>query len=404
MLDNGIISGIIYGTMKSYSMEPTLPTADQRELQDLTVDLVAKASALAGQMSERVREAVGDLVRSMNCYYSNLIEGHNTHPRDIDRALGDRYSKNPERRILQLEARAHIELQRKIDFGMSPNREPTSKEYLLWLHYEFCSRLPDELLWIENPDTGERIQVIPGEFRTGEVRVGTHLPPIHTDLPALLSRFEEAYSSNRLSKTQALIAVAAAHHRLLWIHPFYDGNGRVVRLLSHATLLRAGIGSSLWSVARGLARNVEEYKSKLMLADERRHGDLDGRGTLSEKRLTEFCKFFLSACIDQIEFMESLLQPSELLRRMKLHVDDEVAANRLPRGSLALLREALLAGQVERGRAAELTGYQERRGRQILSTLLKRGLLVSQGPRAPVHLGFPIDVVERWFPQLYPTT
>ena len=385
-------------------MEPTLPAADQTELEDLTVDLVAKASALAGQMSEKVRQAVGDLVRSMNCYYSNLIEGHNTHPRDIDRALGDKYSKNPERRALQLDARAHIELQRKIDFGMRPDSEPTSKEYLLWLHYEFCSRLPDELLWIENPDTGDRIQIIPGEFRAGEVRVGRHIPPTLADLPSLLNRFEEAYSSDRLSKTQALIAVAAAHHRLLWIHPFYDGNGRVARLLSHAMLLRAGIGSSLWSVARGLARSVEEYKSTLMQADEPRHGDLDGRGTLSEKRLIEFCKFFLSVCIDQVGFMESLLQPSELLRRMKLYVDDEVAANRLPRGSLALLREALLAGQVERGRAAELTGYQERRGRQILSTLLDRKLLVSQGPRAPVRLGFPIDVVERWFPQLYPIT
>ena len=77
-------------------------------------------------------------------------------------------------------------------------------------------------------------------------------------------------------------------------------------------------------------------------------------------------------------------------------------APRQARGSLALLREALLAGSVERGRAADLTGYQERRGREILAALLKAGLLVSQGPRAPVHLGFPIEVAERWFPRLYP--
>ena len=52
-----------------------------------------------------------------------------------------------------------------------------------------------------------------------------------------------------------VIAVAAAHHRFVWIHPFYDGNGRVVRLMSHAMLKRLGVGSSLWSVARGLARH-----------------------------------------------------------------------------------------------------------------------------------------------------
>ena len=176
-------------------------------------------------------------------------------------------------------------------------------------------------------------------------------------------------------------------------------DGRVARLVAHAMLLRFGVGSSIWPVARGLARNVERYKSSLMLADEVRHRDLDGRGALSERRLREFCEFFLETCVEQVQFMQSLLQPTELLRRMKLFVDDEVSAQRLPKGSLALLREALLAGQLERGRAAELTGYQERRGREILASLLKSGLLVSQGPKAPVRIGFPTAVAERWFPR-----
>jgi len=250
--------------------------------------------------------------------------------------------------------------------------------------------------------TQREVEVKPGELRDGEVEVGRHLPPPAEDVPQFLQRIEEAYDPRRLLPTRRLIAVAATHHRLLWVHPFYDGNGRVARLVAHAMLLRFGVGSSVWPVARGLARSVERYKTSLMLADEARHGDLDGRGALSESRLREFCEFFLEACIDQVNFMESLLQPAELLRRMKLFVDDEVSAQRLPRGSLALLREALLAGSVERGRAAELTGYQERRGREILAALLKAGLLVSQGPRAPVRLGFPLEVAERWFPRLYP--
>jgi len=45
----------------------------------------------------------------MNCYYSNLIEGHETHPRDIDRALAKDYAKEPKKRSLQLEAVAHID-------------------------------------------------------------------------------------------------------------------------------------------------------------------------------------------------------------------------------------------------------------------------------------------------------
>ncbi len=383
-------------------MEPMLPTDPRSELGDLALEVVSKASALAGLVPGRVQEAIGDLVRSMNCYYSNLIEGHNTHPRDIDRALSDDYSHDVSRRALQLEARAHIEVQRLIDARLDPKGAATKVSYLQWLHREFCSRLPEELLWVENPDTGERIKMEPGEFRTSSVQVGRHIPPSVDELPAFLRRFEEAYTPGHLSMTQRIIAVAAAHHRMLWIHPFYDGNGRVARLMSHALLLRCGVGSSLWSVARGLARNVEKYKAGLMAADAPRRGDLDGRGALSDECLRDFTSFFLGACIDQVTFMESLLQPPELLRRMKLYVDDEVAAGRLPRGSLALLREAFLAGEMERGRAAELTGYQERRGRQILSRLLECGLLVSQGPRAPVRLGFPLDVVERWFPRLYP--
>jgi hypothetical protein len=93
---------------------------------------------------------------------------------------------------------------------------------------------------------------------------------------------------------------------------------------------------------------------------------------------------------------------AELLRRMEIYVEEEVRAGRLPKGSFPLLREALLAGEFERGQAPALTAYKERMARSVLSQLLEHGLLVSTGPRAPVRLGFPIGVVERWFPALYP--
>ena len=379
-----------------------LPRDHHAGLTDLAVELISKASALAGQIPVVVRESIGDLVRSMNCYYSNLIEGHNTHPREIDAALEDNYSPDPQRRALQQEARAHIEVQRLIDNGGDPRELPVSAAYIQWIHLEFCQRLPGELLWAENPETGAKVRVVPGELRDGGVAVGRHIAPQAADLPRLLGHFQTAYTRNWLSKTQTIVALGAAHHRFLWIHPFYDGNGRVARLLSHAMLLRSGVGSSLWSISRGLARNVTEYKNRLAGADAPRQGNYDGRGERSAAQLEEFCAFFLRTCIDQVEFMGSLLQPGELLRRMKLYVDDEVAAGRLPARSMSLLREALLMGEFARGRAPEITGYQERRSRQILSALLKKGLLVSKSPRAPVRLCFPLDVVERWFPRLYP--
>ncbi len=381
-----------------------LPPEGERTLEDLAIDMPTKASGLASRLPPTVRQGVGDLVRSMNCYYSSLIEGHDTHPRDIDRALTQAdYSTDPEKRALQHEAVAHIEIQQLIDHQRDLPVETTSPEYLIWLHRQFCERLPDELLWVKNPDTGERLRLVPGELRKGWVQVGRHIPPNAEALPRFLQRFAEAYDSRGLSRVRRIIALGAAHHRLLWIHPFYDGNGRVTRLMSHASLLRCGIGSSLWSVARGLARNVEDYRALLMAADAPRRGDLDGRGALSTQTLTEFCQFFLSICIDQIDFMASLLEPNDLLRRMRLHIADEVEAGRLPKGSFPLLREALLAGEVPRGRAREITGYGERMARNVVSNLLKKGYLKSESSRSPLVLAFPIDAVERWFPRLYPT-
>ena len=172
---------------------------------------------------------------------------------------------------------------------MRPRFSP-AKAFLLWVYREFCSRLPQELLQVENPDTHEIQEVIPGEWRTTEVSVGRHVPPLAENLEHFLNRFEEAYSPDNLSQVQQIIAIAASHHRLVWIHPFLDGNGRVARLYSHALLLHSEVGSNLWSISRGLARKVETYKSTLMAADAARKGDLDGRGSLSHEELVNFCR------------------------------------------------------------------------------------------------------------------
>lgn len=385
-------------------MEPMLPEEAERSLDDVTFELVREASMLAGRVQPLVQDAIGALVRSINCYYSNLIEGHDTHPRDIDRALVQDFSAEPRKRALQIEAVAHIAVQQRIDLGDDPQDWPTSRAYVQWLHRAFCERLPDELLWVENPDAGERLRVEPGELRRREVLVGRHLPPEADELPRFLTRFEQAYNPARLSPVRQVEAVGAAHHRLLWIHPFLDGNGRVTRLMSHALFKRLGIGTSLWSVSRGLARDAQRYKALLAAADAPRRGDRDGRGALTQAGLVEFCDFFLRTCLDQVRYMTSILEPQELLRRIEAYADDEARAGRLPKGAYPVLREALLTGELSRGDAGRLTGYQERKGREVVSALLAKGLLAAttQSHKSAVRLGFPIDVVERWFPRLYP--
>ncbi len=383
-------------------MEPLLPPEGTGELDDLAVDLVSKASSFAGMLNPVVGKSVGDLVRSMNCYYSNLIEGHDTHPRDIDCAMAENYSNEPGKRALQKEAVAHISVQKMIDEGKAPELCPISSKYGQWIHKEFCERLPEELLWVENPDTGKKIKVVPGVHRDGTVQVGRHIPPLPENLDIFLRRFNEAYDLGNLSRLQRIIAIAASHHRYVWIHPFCDGNGRVVRLMSYAALKDAKVGNELWSIARGLARQKEKYKSLLQAADEHRLGDLDGRGTLSQQALIDFCTFFLNACIDQVEYMNNLLDFKTLSERLRIHVEEMIAMKQLPKGSYSLLREALLVGEFERGKVVDITGLKDRAAREVMYALLKKGLLVSDTPRGPVRLGFPIDAVERWFPLLYP--
>ncbi len=378
-----------------------MPGEGERRLEDLVAELLKKSSNLTGRICPDVAESVGNLVRSMNCYYSNLIEGHNTHPRDIERALADDYSDNQAKRALQLEATAHIKVQEMIDLGEAPI-DLVSINTISWIHKEFFQRLPEELLWVTNPDTGSRIRVEAGTFRNSEVKVGHHVPPLASSLPAFLKRFAEAYNPSKLSQIRQVIAVAASHHRMLWIHPFYDGNGRVTRLFSHAYLRHIGIGNSLWSVSRGLAREANKYKALLMQADQPRQGDLDGRGNLTQKGLVEFCAFFLSICIDQIEYMSSILAPTELLQRIEIYAAEEVQTKRLPNGAFSLLREAALAGSFDRGKAASITGYKERQARTVLTALLKKGLLTSDSPKGLIKLAFPIAIVERYFPKLYP--
>jgi Fic family protein len=383
-------------------MEPMLPPVGTVELDDRAFDLIQRASALGARVPDTVRTGIGDLVRSMNCYYSNLIEGHNTHPRDIDRALKNDYSTEPEKRDLQTEAVAHIHVQRLIDRREDSRAAVTSLEYMTWLHREFCQRLPENLLWVVNPETGERIRVEPGELRQRTVVVGKHVPPRPENLQTFLRRFAERYDPRRMSKTQQVIAVAAAHHRFAWIHPFLDGNGRVARLMSHAWFARLKIGDSLWAVARGLARASDRYKALLMAADEPRRHDTDGRGTLSQMALIDFCRFFLDSCIDQITFMESLLEPATLVERIEEYVQRAGARGDIHPRAFPLLREALLMGKVERNAAAVLLGVTDRHARDIVTILLERGFLQSDGQGASLRLGFPSVAVDAWFPKLYP--
>jgi len=368
-------------------------------LIDLALELAQRSTGFRRSLPEALLAALAGLVRSMNCYYSNLIEGHDTHPIDIERALNGEYSKDAKKRDLQLEARSHIAVQQWIDGGELKGRAVTA-DSIREIHRRFCEQLPPDLLWALDPGTNERVEVIPGELRQRDVVVGKHIPVSPGAVPRFLRRFEEVY--RRLGKTETILATAAAHHRLAWIHPFLDGNGRVARLMSHATLLEALDTGAVWSVARGLARDVEAYKSHLAACDQTRRNDLDGRGNLSEDNLAEFTRFFLTTCLDQVAFMEGLMQPQQLRARILLWTEEEIRLDRLPPKSGAVLEAVLYRGELPRGDVAAIVATGERQARRVVSALIQRGVLLSESTRAPLHLAFPATLAARWMPGLFP--
>jgi Fic family protein len=384
-------------------MEPLLPPEGTKVLEDLAVELVSAAAGLAGKLSDDTVRAVSALIRSMNCYYSNLIEGHQTHPVDIERALKGDYSSEPRKRDLQHEAFAHIEVQAMIDSQSLGAAEVARADFIIWLHREFCSRLPAELLQNRDPKTGKEVAVVPGEFRNNEVLIGAHLAPVASELPNFMRFFEDRYQVATLSRVMQIIAVGASHHRLLWIHPFLDGNGRVARLFSHAFLKGLGVGNALWSVSRGLARNVTEYKARLADADSWRESDTDGRGSLSQRGLIDFCEFFLTVCVDQVRFMEQLLEPAGLLDRVRRYCAEQLERKAMPKGAFEVLREIILLGPLPRAKVTEVTGYKERQARSVVSALIDLELLSAESARAPLRLHIPHEVVSAWFPRLYPS-
>ncbi|MBK1725108.1 Fic family protein [Thiocystis violacea] len=386
------------------SMDPMRIAETSRHrvgLADMAVELAAHAAGFRRSLPEGVLTALADLVRAMNCYYSNLIEGHDTHPVDIERALKEDYSANAEQRNLQLEARAHIAVQQWIDDGGLSGRALTF-EGIREVHKRFGELLPEALLWIEDPETGERVQVVPGALRSRDVRVGQHIAISPGALPRFLAHLERTYRG--LGKAETIIAAAAAHHRLLWIHPFLDGNGRVARLMSHAMLLEALDTGGVWSIARGLARNVRPYKNHLAACDLPRQNDLDGRGHLSEESLAAFTRFFMETCLDQIKFMEELVQPKRLRDRILRWSEEEVRANTLPPKAGRILEALLYHGTLHRGEVPELLGASERNARRIVAALAEHGVIVSESTRAPLRLTFPAKLASRWMPGLFPET
>lgn len=395
--------------------EPLMPN-ELRHLEDLGYELTKHSAGLANELPQATLEGVKELLRIVNSYYSNLIEGNDTHPIEVERAMRKDYSHDPAKRDRQTESIVHIDVQTKIDDRLSvePKLDVTNARFLSWIHHEFYKQIPESLRWITD-ENGNREWVEAGEFRSRMVAVGNHVPPTPESIPAFLRRFNEFYFPDTIHGTKKFVAIAAAHHRFAWIHPFLDGNGRVARLFADAYFRRIELtGYGLWNVSRGLALRNSDYKKFLAAADFHREGDLDGRGNLSDRTLTDFCNFFLEVCVDQAQYMASVLKLNEFLPRLESYVKKRaekqvvdvkgVIAEPLHPKAGRILREAAILGELGRGTVFEIIEMSDRTARNVLSSLLSEGLLIASSDwhRSNVRLGFPPHAAGYWFPNLFP--
>ncbi len=387
-------------------IEPMRIECAPEAIADLLADVSAASAKLGVQLHPQTAASLASVVRIMNTYYSNLIEGHNTLPLDIERALSGDLDEVEGQRDLQIEAAAHVRVQAAVDAMADEGKlpEPASAGFICWLHKEFYRDASDEMLTIKGKD--RKFMMVPGEWRSGADQdnvVGRHLPPSSDSVPTFMDRFERRYVLRDLGAGARILAMATAHHRFNYIHPFPDGNGRVSRLMSHAMAAYAGIGAhGLWSISRGMAlglQNRGDYKRMMSLADSPRAGALDGRGNLSLRALEEFTEWFLRVCLDQLTFMSSLYDLDSFSHRLQKLVD---RSDTLKPESYLLLDEAFRRGAFERGQVARITGMPERSARRVLKQLVDdEGLLASSTPKGPVSLRFPAAHLPTLLPNLF---
>lgn len=381
------------------------------ELLSLAEKVCIKSASLSGSHNIFIINAIKDLLKKTNSYYSNKIESEGTHPLDIEKAMRKNFSSNEHEKKLQLLSLAHIDVQKYIEAN-ALSREYTNiftKEFILQLHYEFYTKEGMES-FLDITYEDKKLKMVPGTFRVDDVYVGKHITPKHTELESIFHLFENSYKAIYAPSTQAikLLYALSVHHRLVWIHPFLDGNGRISRLFLDAAFLNIKLdGYGLWNISRGLARNSAEYKKYLSLADMPMQGATDGKGPLSLRGLTYYLKYMLDIALDQIEFMNKNLRLSSLGHKIDKYVllsqQGLLSSKPLPKYSSLLFKELLISGEIPRGSVKDIINKSDRTATTLIKTLVQMNYLESDTPKSALRLKLNAEFASYLMPDLIPS-
>lgn len=389
-------------------LEPSVLPA-LAELGSLTDAFIAADRSLRDSLAPGTRASVAELIADVECCCSNLIEGIDLYPEDIVRARTDSFSDAESSRARQRIAAAHLRAQAHAGDRTKKAAAPYTGDFILRIHAALFSDVPAELLLLSpaaGAEPGNQRQLVPGEWRQCDVSVGLHLPPSAAAVPQLMGRFEEAQVGKHVATNLRVANAFAGHHRLNWIHPFADGNGRTSRLVTDAQLKHLGVNAAgLWSLARGFAWNRDEYMAALDAADRPCAGALDGHGNLSLTGLQEFVATALSLAIEQIRYMDALLDVEWLRKRIRLHFDVERPDLGAPAADLVL--HAFVHGGVgpDYGSAANGRsdlGTAEIETAELVARLTDGGYLATSSESGVVRVAFPLACQADYFPNLFP--
>jgi Fic family protein len=369
-------------------------------------ELIAESHRLGGRAGAPLARALRPQLRAMNSYYTNKIEGQHTQPAAIERALHQQFDADAALARKQRLAIAHMEVEEQLEKSQAgrPARDLFDPALVHEIHGLLYRKLPEA---DRITDGGKPIA--PGTRRVDDVQAGRHVAPPWKDVEGLMETWAQRYRA--LAGTEALvIGAACSHHRLAWIHPFIDGNGRAARLHTHLVLDALGLTHGLWSPMRGLARTQEQYFARLNNADLPRRNDTDGRGPLSQEELVAFARYFLEVCLDQVRFMSQRLDLASLKDRIKALLVDlegkpwQIGSEKsiVKLDALEALHYVAMAGPLERSRFVAMTGLGERTGRRVMASLIDFGVLTADSPRAALKFAVPLPSLRFLFPNLWP--
>ena len=378
---------------------PGFPASILRTAETLSF----RAGKLTGLLPENTAIRIGGLMRITNSYYSNLIEGQFTEPATLSARVPRRDSKQ-----LRELAESHIGVQELLERAV---RRPKSieaswgvffaPELISVIHRRLFASASDEDLRLSDGRL-----LVPGQLRDvaqRNVMVDDHAAPAWESVTPMLKRLQQVYGGQP-DQTSRVLSALAYHHRLAFVHPFEDGNGRVVRMATHLQLKRLGLASPLWSLSRGLARKQDEYYGRLRAADQPRRGDLDGRGQLTQRGLFEFVEFMLQVCIDQMDYVEQSMGLVSLRQRLErvIGLESRFIESGVKQDMAKAIHILLTQGEVARADFKTFSGLHDRVASDQLKKLIDMGVVEAPSAKSrSIFPGLPVWFAQMIFPDLH---